>query len=128
MAMRVSCRSAIALLTTVFMVGLVFAAPSQSTENVIDVNQGWVVPDNTTVLGSQNGYFGERSSEDRDYSALLDQSKIGPQTQQDPTCASLDDLKCSAAQNFIYYAQIPVCNSSVDTNCIESVNAIDITG
>ncbi|CAB4718155.1 unannotated protein [freshwater metagenome] len=126
--MRFSFRSTIALFCSLFMVGAVFASPSQSAENIIDVNQGWVVPDNTTGLGSQNGYFGERSSEDRDYSALLDQAKIGPKAQEDPTCSSLYDPKCSAAQNFIYYAQIPVCNSAIETNCIEAVSAIDTSG
>ena len=128
MIMRINFRSIATLFSTFVMVGAIFAPPSQSAENIIDVNQGWVVPDNTTGLGSQNGYFGERSSEDRDYSALLDQSKIGPQAQEDPTCASLDDPKCSAAQNFIYYAQIPVCNTSADINCIEAVSAIDKSG
>jgi hypothetical protein len=128
MIMRINFRSVIALFSAIFMVGAVFASPSQSATDIIDPDQGWVVPDDTTVLGSQNGYFGERSSEDRDYSALLDLSKLGGRTQIDPTCASFDDPKCSSTQDFIYYAQIPVCNGTTDTNCIEAVNAIDASG
>lgn len=128
MAMRFKRRAGVSLLALFFISGAVFTSPSQSAENIIDPNQGWVVPDNTTGLGSQNGFFGDRSSEDRNYSALLDRSKVGPTSQDDPTCASLSDPKCSAAQEFIYYAQIPVCKSAADINCIESVSATDAKG
>ena len=125
--MRFNRRAGVSLLALFFISGAVFTSPSQSAENIIDPNQGWVVPWETTGVGSQNAYFGERSSNDRDYSALIDQSKLG-NDQLDPTCASLDDPKCSTTQNFIYYAQIPVCKVATDTNCIEAVNATDASG
>lgn len=125
--MKIGIRTSTAVLGIILVFGNALIAPSHGAENIKDPNQGWVVPDNTTVLGSQNGYFGERSSEDRDYSALLDTSKLGSD-QEDPTCASLDDPKCSAAQNFIYYAQLPVCQVATDINCIDAISATDSQG
>ena len=122
--MKIGARAGIALFLSLLLSWTLLVAPSQSAENIIDPNQGWSVPENTAGLGSQNGYFGERSSDDRDYSALLDVSKMKADAQEDPTCVSLDDPKCASTQNFIYYAQIPVCKSTADTNCIDSVSAI----
>ena len=128
MAMKIGTRTGIALFLSLLLSWTLLVAPSQSAENITDPNQGWSVPENTSGPGSQNGYFGERSSDDRDYSALLDVSKMKADAQEDPTCASLDDPKCISTQNFIYYAQIPVCKSVADTNCIDSVSAINSAG
>ena len=125
--MKRGSRTLIAALTISLGLATLVTSASQSATNIIDPNQGWAIPDNTTQLGSQNGLFTERSSEDRDYSALLDTTKIR-NNQLDPTCQSLDDPNCASAGNFVYYAQIPVCSSSSDINCIESVKATDATG
>ena len=127
MIMKRGSRTLIAALTISLGLATLVTSASQSATNIIDPNQGWAIPDNTTQLGSQNGLFTERSSEDRDYSALLDTTKIR-NNQLDPTCQSLDDPNCASAGNFVYYAQIPVCSSSSDINCIESVKATDATG
>lgn len=127
MAMKIGIRTGIAILGAILVSGTVLVSPSQSAENIVDPNQGWEIPQDNGILGSQNAFFGERSSDDRDYSALLDVSKLG-QRSLDPTCLSLDDAKCSEAQEFIYYSQIPVCNSATQSNCIEAVSAIDPTG
>jgi len=106
---------------------LVSATSSQGAANVIDPNQGWSLPDDSGMLGSENGLFTERSSQDRDYSALLDTEKLG-QNQLDPTCTSLSDANCSQSHQFIYYAQLPVCQSAEENNCLDSLSAIDSTG
>lgn len=100
---------------------------SFSATNIIDPDQGWTLPNESGALGSENGLFTERSSQDRNYSALLDVSKLG-NNQVDPTCSSLTDSNCSQSNHFIYYAQIPYCQSAGATNCIVSLNATDSSG
>lgn len=100
---------------------------SHSDTNIIDSNQGWLLPDDSGKIGSENGLFTERSSGDRDYSALLDTSKLG-NNQVDPTCSSLSDSNCSQSTRFIYYAQLPVCKSADSNNCIASLTAVDSSG
>ena len=100
---------------------------SYGAEKVTDPNQGWVIPIESGALGSQNALFTDRSSDDRDYSALLDISKSGD-NQVDITCDSAADLKCSESNQLIYYAQLPICQNSTSKNCIVSLVAFDTLG
>jgi hypothetical protein len=122
MAMRLSRRAGVSLLALFFVSGAVFTSPSQSAEFLIDPNEGWALPNSTGIIGSQNGLFTE-SNGISNYSALVDHSKLS-NDQVDPTCTSTSDSNCNFS-NFDFSAQIPICLSSTDENCIESFGATD---
>ncbi len=126
MIMRIRASLWVSLVLMLLVTGTVFASPSQSSEDIIDPNEGWVVPDSAGFIGSQSALFTERSSGDRPYSALIQNSKLAD-NQVNPTCTSTTDTNCNLDE-FIYYAQIPVCQNVSDMNCIESMGATDATG
>lgn len=125
--MKFSQSKRLALGVSLFLVLGLNSYPTHGAENVFDENQSWALPDDSGLIGSQNGLFTERSSDDRDYSALIDTSKLA-NNQLDPTCASLDDSKCLQSDNFIFYAQIPFCVTVSENNCISEINAIGPDG
>ena len=102
------------------------APASHGDAPIVDPNEGWSVPNSVQIPGSESALFSERSSQDRPYSALLDPSKLSDNS-VDPTCAALTDPKCNLS-DFIYFAQIPVCQLDSDVNCIESIGAMDSSG
>lgn len=117
---------AISIVGLALALGFTFT-PTQGATYVTDPNQSWMTPDDSGLLGSENGLFTERSSQDRDYSALLNTRLLG-QNQSDPTCTSLKDARCTTGSDFIYYAQLPACQSASSVDCISEVKAIDPSG
>ena len=124
--MRFSSRTLIPLALTFIIVGAALSTPSQSAEYIVDPDESWTVPQEQLVPGTESALFSERSSQDRPFSALLDPSKLD-NNQLDPTCLGLDDPKCTLT-DFLFWAQVPVCQTSVDMNCIETIGAIDSNG
>jgi len=98
------------------------APASRGDAPILDPNEGWALPNSTGIVGSQNALFSE-SSGFATSSALFGNGKPS-NGQFDPTCTSTTDSKCSFS-NFTFTAQIPVCQSSSDQNCIESIGATD---
>lgn len=98
---------------------------SHSDSPVIDVNEGWAVPNSSGAVGSHNALFTDANGF-ATYSSLVDSSKISNK-QVDPTCTSTSDTRCDFT-NFDFVAQIPVCQSTSDQNCIVSIGATDKYG
>jgi hypothetical protein len=124
--LKPSVKASALLISITLILTALGASTSHGDANIIDPNEGWTVPNSTQTPGSESGLFSERSSQDRPYSALLDPRKINDNT-VDPTCAALTDPKCSLT-DFIYFAQIPVCQADSDVNCIETIGAVDSAG
>jgi hypothetical protein len=113
-------------LTTLATLATVGASVSHGDTEIIDTNDGWTVPFSDGVLGSENALFSDRNSGEPGFSALLDRSKQRIKN-IDPTCSSTTDASCDL-NNFGFTAQIPMCQSVTDNNCLEAFGATDAQG
>ena len=123
--MKTSLKTSTLAIALALVLGTLGAASSHGESAYIDPDEGWALPNSSGDVGSQNALFIENSG--GDVSALIDKSKLatGPgMRQEDPTCSSTSDKKCNFS-NFLFTAQIPVCQNSTDQNCIESIGAVD---
>jgi hypothetical protein len=112
-----------ALVATVAIVAS--SAGYAAGESIGDPGRAWAVP-NDAALGQHVQEFldtfpGEMGSQ------LVSNSGYERYPEQDPTCSSLADSKCSSG-NIRYDAVIPFCKDASDVNCTADLGIIDADG
>ena len=108
------------------------SAVDAAVPSVGDPGRFWSIPNEggrpndsdrgTVIMRFLENFPGENGSNLIPNKALSDRY-----VETDPTCASLNDPKCSS-EDVLYEAVIPFCVGQSDVNCTEEVGIIDETG
>jgi hypothetical protein len=98
---------------------------ASSIESVGDPGRLWSVPDdglpNSHIMNFLDTFPGEPGSQ------LMPNSAWSRYNDENPSCASLKDEKCSSG-GVSFQAVIPHCKKSSDLNCVESLGVITSPG
>ena len=112
--MRISRRLLVASLLTTFLAATsINAASSAVRVDLTQSTQGLNISENWNFKASVPSLVA--IPEDRDTQGMY-------------FCTSIDDPKCVATKNISITSHLPTCDSTVKTNCISSVYAIDPSG
>jgi hypothetical protein len=116
--------ASIALISASLVLGLM-ASGNAAIESVGDPGRFWSVPNNAdrgqVIMQFLDSFPGEVGS------SLVSNQGYQRYPENDPTCANLQDSKCSSG-NISYKAVVPFCTGPLDVNCTEDVGVIDASG
>lgn len=101
------------------------SAVDAAVPSVGDPGRFWSIPDDAqrgdVVMQFLDSSPGERGS------YLLPNQGFARYNDADPTCANLEDPKCSSG-GVIYQAVVPFCTGPSEVNCTEEVGIVDESG
>jgi len=101
------------------------ASGSAAIESVGDPGKFWAIPNDSergmVIMEFLDSFPGEAPSN------LLPGTGWQRYNEQNPTCASLQDPRCSSGR-IQYQAVLPFCTGPSDVNCTEDVGIVDETG
>ena len=101
------------------------SAVNAAVPSVGDPGRSWSIPDDGERGKFVMNFLDTRPGESG--SNLVPNKPLSRYEETDPTCASLQDPKCSSGE-FHYEAVIPYCVGPGDVNCTEEVGIIDESG
>jgi hypothetical protein len=116
----------VAIISAVAIVGPTMAAQTYAPGDpyVLVINQEAGV--HNIFFQDESGSHGNGGGGNHSY--LVDSSKLGFRSTEDPTCTSLDDSKCAAATDFRWNAALPLCATASDINCLETFGSVNADG